>query len=122
MILCFSLMATQCDEEKTTSTQEDDKKELLVLKTEIETLASSSVCSESALCKYIGLGSKPCGGPWGYLIYSTSINTEKLEDLVENYNQVEAEFNSKWGIASDCAIANPPSNIKCENNTCIAEY
>jgi hypothetical protein len=122
IVFCLSIMATQCEEDMTTSTQADDLEELQVLKTEIEALANRSVCNESSECKYMGFGSKPCGGSWSYLIYSTSIDTKILEDLVENYNKKEAEFNNKWGIVSDCAIANPPSNIKCENNTCIAEY
>ena len=122
MILCLSLMATQCDEDKESFTQVDDQNELLILKTEIETLANSSVCNESTECKYIDFGSKPCGGPRGYLVYSTSIDTESLEALVEIYNQRETEFNTKWSIFSDCTIANPPSNVKCENNICIAEY
>ncbi|MEC3906393.1 hypothetical protein VOI54_05145 [Tamlana sp. 2201CG12-4] len=122
VLLIFTLLSTQCKTDDGTSGFESDQAELIRLKTEIELLASTSVYNESVECKYIGLGSKPCGGPWAYLIYSTSIDTEKLENLVENYNEKERSFNSKWGLVSDCAFVNPPSNIKCENNTCIAEY
>lgn len=122
MILCLSLMSTQCEEEKASSTQADEEKELLELKTQSEALASKSTCNENTTCKFIAFGSKPCGGPWSYLIYSTSIDTQTLEDLVENYNKKEAEFNKKWGMTSDCAVVNPPSSIKCENNICVAKY
>lgn len=122
MILFLSVVATQCEENKVPPTQADDSKELQVLKTEIEALVNASTCNENTTCEFIALGSKPCGGPWSYLVYSTSIDIQKLEGLVENYNQVETEFNNKWGIASDCAIAIPPTSIKCENNTCVAEY
>ncbi|WP_282122745.1 hypothetical protein [Algibacter mikhailovii] len=122
IILCLSLMATQCDEDQASFTQVDEQNELLLLKKEIETLANRSVCNESTACKYIGFGSKPCGGPWEYLVYSTSIDTQNLEALVADYNEQEKTFNTKWGVISDCAIPNPPASLKCENNICIAIY
>lgn len=121
IILFLSIVATQCEENKIPPTQADDSKELQALKAEIEALANTSICNENTTCKFIAFGSKPCGGPWSYIVYSTSIDTQKLEDLVQKYNQVETDFNNKWGIASDCAIVNPPTSVKCENNTCVAE-
>ncbi|GAA4803071.1 hypothetical protein [Litoribaculum gwangyangense] len=120
-ILGFTLLSTQCDEDAV-MTQDEDKEMLLSLKQDIEALANTSVCNESTECKYIPLGSKPCGGPWSYLVYSTSIDTETLETMVANYNQKEAEYNTKYGIVSDCALVNPPSEIVCGNNSCVAIY
>lgn len=123
LTFCLALMAFQCkNDDNTADSQDNAQAQLTSLKSEIEFLAQTSVCNDANTCKFIGLGSKPCGGPWGYLIYSTSIDTEKLEQLVKNYNKKEKDFNTKWGIISDCAIANPPSNLKCENNICVAEY
>ncbi len=118
-VICLSFLAFQCDDDMT---QEDDNARLEVLRLEIENLAKTSICNEATECKYIGFGSKPCGGPLGYLTYSTSIDTEKLEGLVSNYNKINAEYNSKWGIISDCSIVNPPTSIICENNICVAVY
>lgn len=120
--LCLVLFSTQCEEDTFPLTQEQEAQELAILKTEIETLASTSICGDSFECKFIALGSKPCGGPWSYLVYSTSIETETLEALVEDYNQKEERFNNTWSIISDCALINPPLRINCENNTCIAVY
>ncbi|TNJ47258.1 hypothetical protein KFZ70_04290 [Tamlana fucoidanivorans] len=120
--LSFTLLAYKCDDNQETLTQETAQVELNKLKSEIETLAASSVCGESYTCHYIGLGSKPCGGFWSYITYSTSIDTEKLKKLVESYNENEKAFNSKWEVMSDCAMVNPPTSLKCENNKCIAEY
>jgi hypothetical protein len=114
-------MAFQCEDDNEL-TQEEERIELNTLKSEIENLANTSVCNDTSACKFIALGSKLCGGPWGYLVYSTSVDADKLERLVETYNQKETDFNTKWGIASDCAIANPPTNVICENNTCVAVY
>lgn len=121
-IICLSLTAFQCDEDNTPLTQEEERKELNLSKRAIEDLAATSICNETTECKYIAFGSKPCGGPWGYIIYSTSIDIEKLKLWVEDYNEQEAAFNSKWGVFSDCTIVNPPISINCENNTCIPIY
>lgn len=119
--ICLLFFSTQCDEDRF-PIQEDEQQELATLKSEIESLASSSVCNESTECKFIGLGSKPCGGPWSYLVYSTTIDIENIKSLVETYNNKETAFNTKWGIASDCSIAIPPTSIECKNNKCVPVF
>ncbi|WP_157207119.1 hypothetical protein [Mariniflexile maritimum] len=122
-ICCFTFMAFQCDDEDNLPTsKESEQKALNNSKKAIEALAATSVCNETTTCKFIALGSKPCGGPWSYLVYSTSIDVKKLETMVETYNKSEAAFNQKWNIASDCAYAMPPTSVNCENNTCVAIY
>ena len=119
-LLLFSMlfMAFQCDEENT-DTMESDRLELSQLKTEIDSIVNASVCDGTHICEFIAYGSKACGGPQGYLVYSTSINVENLKALVDNYNEAEAQFNLKWNILSDCSVPNPPSEIICENNKCV---
>jgi hypothetical protein len=120
--LCLLLLSTQCEDDIPPDTQENEQQELAALKAEIENLASVSICSDTFECEFIGFGSKPCGGYWSYLVYTTSIDTEQLESMVEAYNRKEALYNANWNIVSDCAIANPPSSVTCENNTCLAVY
>lgn len=119
--ICLFLMAFTC-EDNAISSQETEQEALNASKIAIETLIATSTCNENTTCKFIAFGSKPCGGPWRYLIYSTSINVEKLEKMVEDYNKKEAEFNAKWGAFSDCSFALPPTSVNCENNTCVAVY
>lgn len=121
LAICLLSMAFQCEDDANV-TKEQEQQELVALKQTIENLAETSVCNENTQCKFIAFGSKPCGGPWGFLIYSTSIDFENLETLVEEYNQKEADFNTKYGIISDCSAIMPPSGLTCENNTCIAIY
>ena len=120
--LCLFLFSTQCEDDIPLRTQETEQLELAALKTDIENLASTSICGDTFECKFIAFGSKPCGGSWSYLVYSTSIDTEDFENRVEGYNRKEALYNTDWGIASDCAIANPPISVICENDTCVAVY
>ena len=66
-------------------------------------------CNDSTQCRYIALGSKPCGGPWEYLIYcAAEMDTAELEQLVEEYNQYEDELNRKYGRVSDCSVPPEP--------------
>ncbi|MDG1730106.1 MAG: hypothetical protein P8K68_00050 [Algibacter sp.] len=120
--VCLLLFSTQCEEDIPPITQENEQQELSVLKAEIENLARASICGDTFECKFIAFGSKPCGGPWGYLVYSTSIDTEALKKKVDTYNSKEASFNTRWDIVSDCAVANPPVSVNCENNACVAVY
>lgn len=114
-------MGANCEEDAPTN-QESELADLMIAKKAIEDLAATSVCNEAFTCEAIAFGSKPCGGPTGYLVYSTSIDIEKLEKIVFEYNKSEADYNSKWGVISDCALVTPPATLKCENNKCVAVY
>ena len=121
LTIALSLMVFQC-EDNSRPTMEEDQKALISSKKIIEDLAATSICNESTECEFIALGSKPCGGPWSYLVYSTSIDVNKLESLVQDYNNNEAAFNLKWGVISDCSFVLPPTSVICENNKCVAVY
>src|ERR671923_506019 len=61
-------------------------------------------------CKTIALGSKPCGGPATYLVYSTAVSDEgKLKQLVSEYNELSRKYHREHPeIMSDCMyIAEP---------------
>ncbi len=88
----------------------------------IENQASSSVCSDVFECRYIPFGSKACGGPCPYLVYSTSIDTLELQTLVTNYNERENNYNSTRGAVSNCSVPIPPTKFTCEDNQCIPVF
>ncbi|WP_248724687.1 hypothetical protein [Seonamhaeicola sp. ML3] len=119
--LCLLLTACLTEEDQS-PVYNEELETLTALREDIETLADSSVCNDSSECRFIAFGSKPCGGPWGFLVYSTSIDTNDLEAKVEQYNTLEAAFNSKWGLASDCSVPAQPTDVICENNKCVAIY
>jgi hypothetical protein len=99
---------------------ESDLEELTVMRTAIEELVDTSSCSDNMECLFIGFGSKPCGGPWSYLIYSTSIDTAQLEEMVELFNNKQAVFNTKYEQSSDCMAVLPPTSLICENGKCMS--
>lgn len=119
--LFILLTAFTCDEQDSLSCEERISK-LNAMQSTIQNFAETSVCNDNFECRSIPFGSKPCGGPWSYLVYSTSIDTLKLTNLVDTYNQLEKILNSECGRTSDCAFVNPPQQLQCKNNNCIATY
>lgn len=60
-------------------------------------------------CRLIPIGDKPCGGPWGYLVYSTEeSDVATIESLVEKYNKLDRIRNEKEGRMSTCDVATEP--------------
>ena len=119
MSLFMMLTAMQCDKDDLESSCEAQSANLIQLKSDIESMANASVCGDTFECRYIAFGSKPCGGPWEFLVYSTSIDTLALTSLVMEYNQLEANYNINCNMASDCSTPQPPIGFDCENNQCI---
>jgi hypothetical protein len=104
------------------TTQEDDLAVLNDLKQAIELLIAEGNCTENESCDFIAFGSKACGGPKSYLVFNTSIDVELLHEKVSTYNEMEAEYNLKWGIISDCMFLLPPTNVECVDGQCKAIY
>ena len=99
----------------------DEREQLAALRSQIEELVGDAPCDTVADCRFVGFGSKPCGGPWKYLVYSvigtdmsagigvdTGVDTLGLVEKVQAYNALEAEMNARYGYASDCAVVNEP--------------
>ncbi len=76
---------------------------------EAETLSS---------CKTIAIGTKPCGGPWGYLVYSEEqSDTQNLERLVKRYTELDSIRNVEEGRGSTCDMAREPK-IELREGSC----
>ncbi len=117
LVFLFPILFLNCS--PTESTLEDDRKTLNKQLSEIKALIAEGACDENTSCYAIGVGSKACGGPKTYLVYSSSIDVDALESKVEAYNRAENEFNEKHGATSDCAIVSPPDNIGCKDGKCV---
>jgi len=119
-VVLFSLI-TGCSTNSNT-TQQEDLTVLNNLKNDIEQLIATGTCSENTTCDYIAFGSKACGGPKSFLVYSTSIDVDLLKEKVATYNDLENNYNIKWSIVSDCSVPSPPTNIECVDGKCTAIY
>lgn len=117
LMILGSMTLVACEDSR-----ELDKAVLDRERQQIITFARSGQCGGMAGCGFIGLGSKPCGGPWEYLTYATSIDTTQLFEMVLNYNVSEYAYNRKWNIGSDCSIPQPPDSVVCVSGMCTGYW
>lgn len=88
--------------------------EIQELYNEIVALSESVSCTNSAEWKITPMGSKACGGPTRYIAYHQSVESRFL-DLVTQYTKLQAEYNKKNNIVSDCALVAEPRGVVCES-------
>lgn len=78
-------------------------------------------CFSPAVCRTIAFGAKPCGGPYQYLVYSTSAtDSARLARDVARYNSAEEKANREEGRMSDCSLVLKPK-VACVSGKCVAE-
>lgn len=96
-------------EEGDQRTEDGDRARLMDMRREIDALIGDAEGASIADCRYAGLGSKPCGGPWEYIVYSiASTDSTALTARLTAYDAFEAEMNELYGYLSDCSIPNEP--------------
>ncbi len=89
--------------------QQNDSERLKELGRIIEQEIGTPAANEPSQCKLIAFGSKPCGGPARYLVYSTAkTNETRLKQLVDEFNQLAKKINEERKILSDCMFVSEP--------------
>lgn len=90
------------------------KKEISELEKEI----NGTIHTEADIatqCEIIPIGSKACGGPEGYRVYSTkTTDIIKLHELTSQYSRAAQRFNKKHNVMSTCNVPIPPKVILSE--------
>jgi len=105
--------------EQAEADQEITAKNLEKQLAEIHSVINADSCPETGECGFLAYGSKACGGPQGYLLFSNQVDIEALTKMVEEYNKAEDAYNKKFGIISDCMYATPPEKLACVNGKCV---
>ena len=109
------------EEDTTQRTEEGDRTQLAEMRREIDALVGDAAGASIEDCRYAGVGSKPCGGPWEFVIYSaSSTDSTALAERLTAYNAFEAEMNERYGYASDCSVPNMPV-LAYRDGRCVAE-
>jgi hypothetical protein len=81
----------------------------------------SAKAEEVEYCRILPIGAKPCGGPWGYLVYSKEASNEsRLKRLIERYDKLDEIRNIEEGLVSTCDVAQPP-DLTVKNGSCKGE-
>ena len=99
----------QTVEEEEPRTEEGDQAKLMKMRQDIDALIGDAAGASIEDCRSAAIGSKPCGGPWAYIVYSaSSTDPTELANRLAEYNAFEAEMNALYGYVSDCSIPNMP--------------
>ncbi len=116
-ILISCLLLVSCSNDEIDPSREMEQVILDEMLSDILEQAMNNNCSNSENWSFIAIGSKACGGPSSYIIYSTQIDTVDFLNEVSEYTQAEAIFNEKWEIVSDCSTPRIPSGVNCVNGS-----
>jgi hypothetical protein len=85
---------------------------------QIRALIGNASCTDGSQCRTLPIGARACGGPEGYLAYSTSSAPEaELKALAERHKQERADFHAKSGMMSNCRYMPDPGAV-CVAGTC----
>lgn len=88
---------------------------------EIDELIGNAEADSIEQCAIMPVGVKPAGGPWGYLVYSSKdTDRGELEDLVSDYNKLDAARNEETDTFSTADFATEPT-LQLQDGKCIGE-
>jgi hypothetical protein len=88
------------------------------LRARIDAEVGSAACDGPQDCHSMPIGAKPCGGPDGFLAWSSKNTDEtRLRALVERHAAVRKEGNLRSGVASTCQIETNPG-ATCQAARC----
>ena len=113
IVLIMSLIWACTDREE--PMQNVDQTELETLYKDIEKTAQQYTCENAGEWKFTAIGSKACGGAAGYMAYSVKIDESTFLKKVEQFTKLQADYNKKYGVFSDCALVIQPKGVTCEN-------
>jgi hypothetical protein len=88
------------------------------LNDEVLRLSQPLKCSADSDCASLPMGSKPCGGPWKYVLYSKkNAKVPALKKKLTDYNKLDQKINEATEVMSDCSVALEPV-AKCVKSVC----
>lgn len=120
LALLFTLLLSlsACSAAGPAATPEPQGEGAAPLLARIRTLAASASCTEASQCKSVAIGARACGGPEGYLAYSTTLtNPAQLLALVLHHAEQQRAKVASAGLLSTCAMLSDPG-ATCLAGTC----
>lgn len=84
----------------------------------MQRLTEDKSCRETAECKVLAVGSRPCGGPEQYLAYSAVNTDEKLLAITnDRYTKLKQQQQQRLGLRSTCQML-PEPLAQCKMRQC----
>lgn len=108
------------------SDQEEDMTQLKTIENNIHQYTKDLTCKHDDDCESIAMGAKACGWPKYFQLFSTYashgvwVQKAALTEQASQYSYFQKEYNTTYGLVSDCMVTTPPNEVVCENNTCVA--
>lgn len=91
----------------------------LALWKQIQDEIGTAECDNASQCKTLPVGHKACGGPEGYVAYSTkSGNNARLLALAEQYAAARKDEVERSGMMSNCMVE-PDPGASCVAKRCV---
>ena len=89
------------------------------LRAQIEAARGAAACDSDAQCHTIGVGAKACGGPEGYLAWSSKQDDgTRLRALVAEHAAARGAEDRKSGMMSTCSVV-PDPGAQCTAGRCV---
>ncbi|MCQ8880101.1 hypothetical protein NQT69_19050 [Pseudoalteromonas shioyasakiensis] len=86
---------------------------------QLKSLTADLSCDTSAQCQVLPVGSRACGGPSSYLVFSTkNSDSEKVEQIAKRITSLESQLNAQTGMMSICQHLTAPA-AQCSSNKCV---
>lgn len=83
---------------------------------EIRALVGTAACASDAECRVSPIGANPCGGPEGFLAWSTRATPDEaaMQSLLSRHAAQRRQENEAGGRVGMCAVLPVPTS-RCEN-------
>jgi hypothetical protein len=79
------------------------------LEHELRTLIGPAACNSNAQCRTVAVGAKACGGPSGFLAWSTEgTDAARVTDLAARQAAAQRRENEAGRLVSNCAMVTDP--------------
>ncbi|WP_247664843.1 hypothetical protein [Pseudoalteromonas sp. MMG010] len=88
-------------------------------KEKLSEITANLQCDTTSQCKVQAVGSRACGGPSRYIVYSTKhTNSDDVTKHADTITQYEKTLNAKEDMASICQHI-PAPGTQCISNSCV---
>lgn len=85
----------------------------------MQKLTSDKSCNTDQQCQVIGIGSRPCGGPEQFLLFSTQQTDQKMLTITnDRYTKIRKDQQERLGMRSICQQLVAPA-AACRQNQCV---
>lgn len=93
---------------------------LEALRQQLDKVTENKQCSTDTVCRVLPVGKRACGGPSGFVVFSTEYSDEAtVKTLASQITALENTYNLSTNAMSICEHLSEPT-VQCIASTCAA--